>query len=273
MFRLKARGIDIMKELKFEELKLAYEQSVHRLFFLDYMGTLVERQGLTDYIDPDPVLNELIYQLTSDGSNQVVIISEKPREVVKNFFEHLPITFAAENGGWVRTKMNEWIAPLQQPPGWMGIVSGALEKLTTQYPGSFLEKLEFSVRWFYGTAWQTMSQSELNQFKSLLRMLHKGQDMQMVDQNGILTFSASGVSKGKFAAHLTAGQGAFDFILAAGDGVNDEDLFATVGDAYFTIKVGHQATSARYRVDNHEDFLKFLKGLAGLSKGSVSKKF
>lgn len=57
--------------------------------------------------------------------------------------------------------------------------------------------------------------------------------------------------KGK-AASTWLSRRRWDFILAIGDDVTDEDLFAALPDQAYSIKVGAGPSGAKYRVNSHE---------------------
>ena len=50
----------------------------------------------------------------------------------------------------------------------------------------------------------------------------------------------------------------YDFILAMGDDTTDEDMFATLPDSAFTIKVGDALSIAKKHIKNQHDVMELL---------------
>ena len=56
-------------------------------------------------------------------------------------------------------------------------------------------------------------------------------------------------------------QRSYDFILAIGDDVTDEDMFRALPEKAVTIKVGYACDDARYNLLGQKDVLPFLSNL------------
>jgi trehalose 6-phosphate synthase/phosphatase len=57
----------------------------------------------------------------------------------------------------------------------------------------------------------------------------------------------------------------YDFILAIGDDVTDEDMFSVLPQKSYTIKVGDAPTQAAYRLSDYREVKALIKLLAGVS--------
>jgi trehalose 6-phosphate synthase/phosphatase len=79
----------------------------------------------------------------------------------------------------------------------------------------------------------------------------------------VIEVKQSNVNKGRAAQRwLSASDPAFDFILAVGDDVTDEDLFQALPDQGYSIKVGpSNQTSARFYLQNAAGVRQLLKDL------------
>lgn len=73
----------------------------------------------------------------------------------------------------------------------------------------------------------------------------------------IIEVVSSSVNKGTAAAERYNTE-AFDFVLAVGDDVTDEDVFTYLPSSTVTIKVGNKPTAAHYRVADSTAFIEFL---------------
>ena len=79
--------------------------------------------------------------------------------------------------------------------------------------------------------------------------------------NKVIEIKSSLTNKGKFISRYLE-KNHFDFILAVGDDVTDEDMFKILtGENHFTIKVGLGNTAARYNLVGVNNVLTFLDQL------------
>ena len=53
----------------------------------------------------------------------------------------------------------------------------------------------------------------------------------------------------------------FDFLLAAGDDVTDENLFDTLPDSVYSIKIGSGSSAAKYNLNSFRSMRSLLKKL------------
>jgi len=72
----------------------------------------------------------------------------------------------------------------------------------------------------------------------------------------------AGIDKGVAALRWLT-QDHYDFIFAAGDDWTDEDMFAVLPEASFSIRVGYLSSRARFNLGDTEDVLLLLEELAG----------
>lgn len=251
-----------MEKLDHHVIMDAYRKARSRLIFLDYEGTLTPITSSNNTEIPTERINDLLFALTIDSFNKVVVISKQPKENLEGWFTHLPVTLAAENGGFLRGAKNEWDTLLTASLAWKDTAYQALQALKLRYPGSRVERKHFSLTWHYGSITDKISDGEKKQMLAALRSLAKHNDLIVDDENEAMEFLAPGINKGKFAATWMGNQGRFDFILAIGDSKADEEIFDAIGKEYFTIRVGNSSNSAaRYFLNNQERVLPFLSDL------------
>jgi trehalose 6-phosphate synthase/phosphatase len=240
----------------------AYRSARRRLFFLDYEGTLVNDKSTMRLPASPEVVTELLFSLTGNASNEVVVLSNQVKENLEELFNYLPLTLVAENGGFFRIARNQWQALYNGSLAWKDPVVHALSTMSIKYKGSSVEKKHFSVTWNYDTLKDKVALEELHQFQVVLRSLAKKYGLKLHEYDSTIEFSIPEITRGKFAANWVSTHGEFDFILAMGDDWTDEDLFETVGRTYFTIRVGHSTNSAaRYYIEKQGDVIPFIKGL------------
>lgn len=251
-----------MEKADAPKIQKLYFSSRRRLFFLDYEGTLVPQNAGT--ADPSTIegLNEILFQLSSDTQNQVVVISDQTKEILEDTFNYLPIILAAERGGFFRTLKNQWESVYKGSVKWKDHVARALNTLTHYYKGSFVDARHFSLAWHH-SAIDKIPKEELRQFQVALRSLAKTHALEVHESDMGIEFITPGVSKAKFASVWAGSHGDFDFVLAIGNDEQDEKLFETLGKENFTIRVGHttETTQARCYLESREDVIPFLRDL------------
>jgi trehalose 6-phosphate synthase/phosphatase len=239
-----------------------YFNSRRRLFFLDYEGTLVP-QNAGD-ADPSTIegLNEMLFQLSSDSQNQVVVMSDQTKEALEDRFNYLPIILAAERGGFFRTLKNQWQSTFKGSVNWKDHVARALNTLTHYYKGSFVHARHFSLAWHHSGI-DNIPKEELRQFQVALRSLAKTHALEVHETERGIEFITPGVSKAKFASVWAGNHGDFDFVFAIGNDQQDETLFETLGKENVTVRVGHttETTQARYYLESQKDVIPFLRDL------------
>jgi trehalose 6-phosphate synthase/phosphatase len=88
-------------------------------------------------------------------------------------------------------------------------------------------------------------------------------DLHMMRGNKVLEVKASNVNKGTEALRLL-GDSAYDFVMAIGDDVTDEDMFRALPPEAVTIHVGDYSPNARYNLGLQAEVLPLLNALARL---------
>jgi trehalose 6-phosphate synthase/phosphatase len=131
---------------------------------------------------------------------------------------------------------------------WEKVVTKLFEAYASETPGAFVERKEWSIAWHYRNAPPFYAQKNLVILKKLLKPLAEREKLGIVDGNMALEVHHLDVSKGHITQEwLLHDQ---DFILAVGDDTTDEDMFAALPTASYTIKVGRGPTKANYRLPN-----------------------
>jgi trehalose 6-phosphate synthase/phosphatase len=82
---------------------------------------------------------------------------------------------------------------------------------------------------------------------NLLHMI-ANHNLGIIEGNKVLEIKSLDINKGKIANFLLSAK-QYDFVLAIGDDVTDEDLFAAVPETGYSVKVGYGPSKAKYVVD------------------------
>jgi trehalose 6-phosphate synthase/phosphatase len=229
------------------------------LFLLDYDGTLTELAPTPPEAKPSAVLLEILQQLTADPRNTVVIISGRDRDTLDGWLGDLPIHFAAEHGFWRKIPGVSWqYAGANHDEAWRGAVNQLMHNASKACPGTFTEEKTSSLAWHYRTATNDIQAAEAtNYLISTLAHLQDSLGIRIITGNKVIEVQPLGTDKGTAAQHWLQ-QKQWDFVLAAGDDLTDEDLFAAMPATAYTIKIGPGETGARLRLATPQDLRQLL---------------
>ena len=248
----------VTKEVE-QEIVSGFKDSKNRLLLLDYDGTLIPFAAKPGYAKPDRTLIALLKKLASVST--VVITSGRDRDTLTDWFGTLSIGLVAEHGVWIKDIKNNWkqIAPLDNE--WKNEIRPILEFYTDRTPGSFIEEKDFSLVWHYRNVQKELGITRVGETKSVLSNIALNLGIEILDGNKVVEFKNIGIDKGRAALHWL-NMNKWDFILAAGDDVTDEDLFGALPPDAYSIKVRRGISKARFDVDSYKKFRSLLKKFA-----------
>ncbi len=235
-----------------------YAQGDGRLFLLDYDGTLVPFADTPESAVPSPAALRVLAGLSSDKRNELVIISGRDRETLDAWFSDLGVGMVAEHGVWLKEKgADSWkmIEPLSN--AWKKDLKPILEYYVNRTPGSFVEEKDFSLVWHYRKVEPELGQRRARELVDETTQLTSNLDLQVLEGNKVVEIKNQGVNKGRASRHWLARE-KWDFILAIGDDVTDEDMFSILPEYGFSIKVGLRPSLAKYNMERSEDVLLLL---------------
>jgi trehalose 6-phosphate synthase/phosphatase len=242
------------------ELVNTYFRSLRRLLLLDYDGTLVPFASRPEGAEPDEELISLLEALCGSEANQVVVISGRDRKTLDGWLGQLTLGLVAEHGAWVREKGGEWQVVEHLRTEWKQEVRPTLELYVEKTPGSHIEEKEFSLVWHFREADPEVASSRAAELKAVLSQLVAESEVGVMEGNNILEIKNLGINKGH-AAWRWLSRGVWDFVLAMGDDLTDEDLFSALPASAYSVKVGSSASRASFRVSSVEKARAFLKEL------------
>jgi len=246
----------------------AYENANSRIFFIDYDGTLAQFKNSPNAALTTNEIKNLLIELGSDERNRVVILSGREKETLQSWLGNLPVTLAAEHGGFCKEQFSNWNDFFEISTDWMPHMFSCLRALTFDFVGSFIEQKSYSLVWHYRSIAQNLNTVTLNQIKDAILSARQNQEFELYQEDCAIEIRTTGVDKGKFAKKYMRPK-RYDFILAMGDGRTDEDLFEALERNCFTIKVGEATNSAaRFFLENQEKVLSTLQMLVDSSKNS-----
>lgn len=260
------KDIQLEFEIKFldgllhSKLLQSYNEAQQRLILLDYDGTLVEFTKDPLQAFPGQELLVLLEKLANDPKNDVYIISGRNSHTLQQWLGALPVGMIAEHGAVTKAVAGEWLSEHAADfLDWKPKIESVMNAYTERCPGTFVEHKGFSLAWHYRTAADALE--GVFRAKELLEELSKITallDLDVLNGNKVIEVRNKGINKGIAVSKLLKAK-EYDFILCIGDDKTDEDMFKKLArkPEAFTIKVGNEASFAKYNLLN-PDAVKFL---------------
>lgn len=234
-----------------------YTASPHRLFLLDYDGTLADYKPTPAEAKPTTEVRDLLKELGDNPDNTVVVISGRDHETLDAWLGDLPLAFAAEHGFFLKEKGGTWQMSSMTVPNWKETIQPIMEAAVTELPGALIEEKVSSLVWHYRRADEHAAKTVATQLQMQLKPHMESLDLILVPGNKVVEVKVANVDKG-VAADFWLDQNEWDFILAAGDDTTDEDLFLAMPEYAFTVKIGPGGSIAKYNLPNPAAFIKLL---------------
>lgn len=251
-----------VKQIKLEstdKIKTTFKTAQKRLLLLDYDGTLVGFHDNPLKAVPAKETLELLARLSNQPHTDVVIISGRPPHFLEQHFAQLNITLVAEHGHMVKAPGLSWNEKKGANKEWIQHLLPILETFTDNTPGTFIEHKKNSLVWHYRRADPELGNARAVELKTVLSSLLPN-DLVLLDGDKVIELVSANINKGVAALNLYNTK-KYDFVLAAGDDVTDENMFVNLPSDSFTIKVGKKNTAASYYVADHHNFLDFLNAI------------
>lgn len=237
-----------------------YRKAEKRLLLLDYDGTLIPFADKPDRAKPNNELMAMLNKLLETDKNELVVISGRDRETLGRWFNGLGISLIAEHGVWVKERNGSWQKRETMNEEWKEAIRPVLELYMDRTPGSLIEEKSYSLAWHYRMTDPDLAAVRVNELKETLLNLTENLNLGILEGNRVIEVRVAGINKGNAAMHwLTKKR--WDFILAVGDDVTDEDTFEVLPPHAYSIKVGVGLTKARFNVLEVKDVQKLLQDL------------
>ena len=147
---------------------------------------------------------------------------------------------------------------------WKEEIRSILEVHMDRTPGSLIEEKEFSLVWHYRKADSELASLRARELKDALLHLTTNLDLGVLEGNKVMEIKHIGINKGR-AAQRWLDKEQWDFILAIGDDVTDEDTFSVLPETAYSIKVGLGPSKARFNIASHHEVRKLLQEMIEIS--------
>jgi trehalose 6-phosphate synthase/phosphatase len=241
-----------------QQLIADYHHSSRRLLLLDYDGTLMPFFTRPEGAQPTENLLSLLTGLATDPKNLVVIISGRCRSTLESWLGGIDLGLVAEHGAWL--KENEWELLEPFTDEWKEEIRSILEVHMDRTPGSFIEEKECSLVWHYRKADAALASLRARELKDALLHLTTNLDLGVLEGSKVMEIKHIGINKGRAAQRWLAKE-QWDFILAIGDDITDEDIFGVLPDTAYSLKVGLGPSKARFNIASQHEVSELLQDM------------
>jgi trehalose 6-phosphate synthase/phosphatase len=236
-----------------------YQRSARRLLIFDYDGTLVPFAAYPEIAKPTQGLLRILHSLAADSRNELLLATGRDRAILDQWFNGVPTGLAAEHGAWIKERNGDWRMQQSLPLGWKVRLLPILEMYADRVPGAFVEEKEFSPSAHRNA--NPQRERSGRELADYLLVFTASIDLQVLRGNKAIEIRKAGVNKGSAVQQWLA-KNDFDFILAIGDDLTDEDMFAVLPPWAYSFRVGATRTHARFRLRSPAEVLQFLAELA-----------
>jgi trehalose 6-phosphate synthase/phosphatase len=240
------------------EIIKCYRKATKRLIILDYDGTLVPIVKTPELAVPDLQLIETLKLLASDKRNNLVISSGRDTEFLDKWFSGIDLKLAAEHGAFFK-EHGKWKKNVKTKFSIDDEILAIIQKTADKTPGSRIEIKKTSVVWHFRGCDKWLAELRQKQLIHTLMTPCARQNLQIMRGNKVIEVKPVGVDKGIEAKRLMDAD-TYDFVMAMGDDITDEDMFRAMPDNAITIKVGSISDYARFSL-MQLDTVKFLNSL------------
>jgi trehalose 6-phosphate synthase/phosphatase len=242
----------------------SFKSAKQKILFLDYDGTLSPLVRHPDLAKPSEDCLNLLTKLTNIPGVDLVLISGRSKNTLQNWFQIKNLNFVAEHGAWHKFLDTDWQTLKPLTSDWKPQIIAILQTYADRVPGTFIEDKDYSVCWHYRNADPEFATIRIKELMDDLVGLTANSDLQVMQGNKIIEVKNAGISKGT-AAGLFLSKKEYDFILAIGDDLTDEDLFQVLPPQGFSIKVGAGRSHAKYNLSNSGEVIELLKEIINVA--------
>jgi trehalose 6-phosphate synthase/phosphatase len=126
-----------------------------------------------------------------------------------------------------------------------------MQHIVDKTPGSRIEAKKTSLVWHYRNCDKWLADLREKQLINALMRPCARLNLQIMRGSKIVEVKAIGYNKGTEALRLLENDD-YDFVMAMGDDITDDDMFHALPEDAITIKVGSVSNIARYNLPQHD---------------------
>jgi trehalose 6-phosphate synthase/phosphatase len=241
-----------------------YAKAASRLFLLDYDGTLIHFFPRPGDAKPDSELLELLGKLAKDKHNNVVVISGRDSQTLETWLGDLGTDLVAEHGAQVKYSDGEdWIHTERDSSlEWKDQIRPVLEVFMDRTPGAAVEEKSAALVWHYRKADPGLGSLRAKELTDTLEAFVANTPLHILQGNKVVEIKRSNTTKSAAARLWLDRDQTYDFVLAIGDDVTDEEMFSSLPEDSWRIRVGYaRHSNARYFIPSPNEVRALLKHL------------
>lgn len=246
---------EVQKKMYSKELSLnalddlinKYSNRKNCLFLLDYDGTLASFDEDPAKVKPDQEISTILKKLNNNKKNEVVIISGRDKETLEEWVGKTTSGLVGEHGIWIKDEKWQMIEALSDE--WKNEIRPILEVFVDRTPGSFIEEKSFSLAWHFRKVDPALANVRVGELRDTLSHITANLEVGVLEGNKVVEVKFANVNKGRAALNWINKKD-WDLIISLGDDWTDEDIFEVLPEDAYSIKVGHGASKARFRLPN-----------------------
>jgi trehalose 6-phosphate synthase/phosphatase len=244
------------------ELENKYRNAGKKMILLDYDGTLVDYKPKPEQAIPSDYLLRILEKLAAKPDTEMIIISGRDHDDIETLLGSLPVDIIAGHGAMMK-ESGVWKPQVSEDVRWKEAIRPLMDQISLKCRESFIEDKHFSLAWHYRNAGQNLGFVYSRELIKMAQQVTAPYGLKILDGNKVVEIMHKGIGKGIAVKQLMAKK-EFNFILAIGDDVTDEEIF----DLLFpdvnavTIRVGDGRSNAKYSFGFVSDVVLFLKHLS-----------
>lgn len=245
------------------ELLAKVAKSIRTLLLLDYDGTIVPIMDHPDKAVPDSEILSILQRLQDVKNCTVAIVSGRDKDFMEKHFGDTNLTLCAEHGVWIKHPQETWHTINFIQDTWKNNLKPILELYADRTPGAVLEEKDYSLAFHFRNADPELASIRVRELTESL--IHQVSNLNLCVMEGkkVIEIKNAGINKGNFAMKQIE-KDDYDLVIAIGDDVTDEDLFASLPEDAFSIKVGIGSSKAKFFLDSVYQVRELLKQLCDL---------
>lgn len=226
-----------------------YISSEKRILFLDYDGTLVPLRKDPATAVPDTRLLQLISAIVSQPNTQIIIVSGREASFLETSFNTIDIDYAAEYGSVLKINNSRKLGG-DVKSGWKDDAKSIIENMNISPGNTFIEEKEYSMVLHFKRNSIVTLENYFSLFADRFSRLTEKYFLEIIQAKNSIEIKQSSVNKGKAIQHWLQKE-RYDFVMAIGDDISDEDMFGALPTSSFSVRIGEGSTHATFTASDH----------------------
>jgi len=236
-----------------------YHNAQHRLFVLDYNGTLVPAPRDGHSKPPHAEVHTILNRLAGNKRNRVAVITDNTRDLMAEWFADSAVDLITCSDAAFR-RAGRWTAQQQLSDDWKDDARPIFERYVVRTPGSYMDEKRYALIWHFENAVRELADVRARELIDDLKGFAGMQTLFVNEGEGFIEMKNTETHKASLLQDYL-GATEWDFVFAAGDDLSNETLFETLPDHACTLRIGAALTNARYSLPDQAALLPVLKAL------------